>query len=55
MKILIVGTGIVGSTIARILAEAGYSITPIDKRDHVGGNCYDYLDETTGERIFWYL
>jgi len=50
-KILIVGAGIVGSTIARILAEAGYSITLIDKRDHVGGNCYDYLDETTGERI----
>jgi UDP-galactopyranose mutase len=46
--ILIVGAGITGATIARKLAENGYKqITVIDKRDHVAGNCYDYVDEKT--------
>lgn len=42
---LIVGAGITGSTIARILAEAGEKVLIIDKRQHIGGNCYDDYDE----------
>ncbi|MEF9427403.1 MAG: FAD-dependent oxidoreductase [Candidatus Mariimomonas ferrooxydans] len=42
---LIVGAGITGSTIARVLAEAGKKVLVIDKRSHVGGNCYDEYDE----------
>ena len=45
MKILIVGIGMYGSTVARQLAEVGHSIHMIDARDHIGGNCYDYVNE----------
>lgn len=44
-KILIVGAGFAGSVIARELAEAGHKILIVDKRDHIGGNCYDYVNK----------
>ena len=53
MKILVVGAGFAGATVARILAEAGHTITVIDKRDHVAGNAYDYTNEH-GIRIHKY-
>ena len=43
MQILIVGAGLSGCTIARLLASK-HAVTVIDKRCHVGGNCYDYKD-----------
>ena len=42
---LIVGAGISGAVLARLLAEQGQSVLVIDKRSHIGGNCYDFLDE----------
>lgn len=45
MKILIVGCGFYGTVIARELANAGYNIYMIDKRNHIAGNCYDYTNE----------
>lgn len=53
MKILIVGAGFAGATIARVLAEAGHTIEIIDRRDHIGGNAYDYVNEH-GIRIHKY-
>lgn len=44
-QILVVGCGFSGVTIARHLAEHGYLVDIIDSRDHVGGNCYDYVNE----------
>ena len=43
---IIIGAGIYGATVARRLTDAGKSVLVIDKRDHVGGNCYteDYQD-----------
>src|SRR3954454_7066880 len=41
----IVGAGFAGSVTARRLADAGYRVIVIDRRDHVGGNAYDHLDE----------
>lgn len=38
---LIVGAGITGATIARLLTDAGKQCLVIDKRNHIGGNCYD--------------
>jgi len=49
-KILIVGAGMAGAVISRELAEAGYSVTIIDRRSHIAGNCYDEVNEN-GERI----
>ncbi len=37
---LIVGAGLFGSVVAHELYKAGKSVRVIDKRDHVGGNCY---------------
>jgi len=37
---LIVGAGFFGSICARELTDAGYKCLVIDKREHIGGNCY---------------
>jgi len=44
-KILIVGAGLSGCTLAEQFAARGHTVTIIEKRDHIGGNCYDYRDE----------
>lgn len=42
---LIIGCGFAGSTVARILAERGEKVRIVEKRKHIGGNCYDEYDE----------
>jgi len=37
---LIVGAGLFGSVCARQLVDAGYKCLVVDKRNHIGGNCY---------------
>lgn len=37
---LIVGAGLYGATCARELTDKGYKCLVIDKRKHIGGNCY---------------
>lgn len=44
-RAIIVGCGISGSVIARELAEAGYKVQILERRNHIGGNMYDYVDE----------
>lgn len=44
-KALIVGCGISGSVIARELADNGYQVQIIERRNHIGGNMYDHVDE----------
>ena len=69
MQVLIIGTGFAGAVSARELAEAGYQVLVVDRRDHIAGNAYDVKDEhgilihqygphifhTNSERIFNYL
>ncbi len=42
---LIVGAGFSGSVLAERLANDGKKVLVIDKRNHIGGNCYDYSDD----------
>ena len=44
--ILIIGCGLSGIVIAeRFANDLGKKVLIIDKRDHIGGNIYDYVDE----------
>jgi UDP-galactopyranose mutase len=42
--VFVVGAGFSGSVAAQRLAEAGYSVLVIDRREHIGGNAFDELD-----------
>lgn len=42
---LVIGCGLSGSVIARLIAEKGGKVLIIDKKNHIGGNIYDYIDE----------
>lgn len=42
---VIIGAGVAGSVAARELAEAGKKVLVLEKREHIGGNCYDEKDE----------
>ena len=50
----IIGSGLSGSVIAQQYATMGQSSLVIEKRSHIGGNCYDKIDEETGIRISLY-
>ena len=44
-KILIIGSGITGITLAERFVSKGNKVLIIEKRNHIGGNCYDFKDE----------
>jgi len=44
MKAIIVGAGISGLTAGVLLSRAGWQVDVFETRDHIGGNCYDYID-----------
>ncbi|MFZ1073949.1 MAG: FAD-dependent oxidoreductase [Verrucomicrobiia bacterium] len=50
---LIVGSGLTGAVIARMLVEAGRSVLVIDRRAHCGGNVHDH-HHSSGIRIHTY-
>ena len=54
MDILLVGAGLSGAVIGRKLAEAGHTVTIIDGRDHIGGNCYTTRDPDTDVMVHVY-
>ncbi|HEX5152451.1 MAG TPA: FAD-dependent oxidoreductase [Parafilimonas sp.] len=43
---VIVGAGLTGSTIARILADHEQDVVILERRDHLAGNVYDYRHES---------
>ena len=52
MSYLIVGCGLSGAVIAQqIASKLNEKVLIIEKRDHIGGNCYDYIDDSTGIRM----
>lgn len=44
-KALVVGAGFAGAVVARELAEAGWEVLVIDKRNHIAGNAFDFVNE----------
>ena len=45
-NLVVVGAGLSGSVVAERASKLlGLKSLVIDKRDHIGGNCYDYIDE----------
>ncbi len=53
-RIMMVGAGLSGAVIGRVLAEAGHQITVVDTRDHIGGNCHTARDAETGVMVHTY-
>lgn len=46
-RYLVVGAGFTGAILAeRIASQLGRPVLLIDRRDHIGGNAYDHLDES---------
>lgn len=55
MKYFVIGAGIWGSVIAeRIASQLNRPVTVIEKRNHIGGNCYSKVDEETGIECHMY-
>ncbi|NDJ21211.1 NAD(P)-binding protein [Nostoc sp. B(2019)] len=50
---LIVGSGLTGATIARILTDAGRKVLVVERRSHLGGNVHDHY-HPSGIRIHTY-
>lgn len=42
---LIVGAGLYGAVCARILTDNGYRCLVVERREHIGGNCYTEMTE----------
>jgi UDP-galactopyranose mutase len=45
MKVLIVGAGLSGCVLAERFARKGHDVKVVEKRNHIAGNCYDYIDD----------
>ncbi|MGL4647422.1 MAG: UDP-galactopyranose mutase [Mycoplasmoidaceae bacterium] len=41
-EIIIIGAGLAGCTLARLLADQGYLIKVYEEKNHIGGNLYDF-------------
>lgn len=55
VKNLIVGCGLSGIVLAeRLASQKGEEVLIIDRRNHIGGNIYDYKDKETGITVHQY-
>lgn len=43
--IVVIGAGISGAVLAERYAAAGKKVLVIEKRNHIAGNCYDFIDD----------
>jgi UDP-galactopyranose mutase len=54
MRFLMVGAGLSGAVIGRVLAEAGHDVTVVDARPHIAGNCHTERCAETGVLVHVY-
>ena len=55
LKYIVVGAGITGLTVAeRIANDLRKDVVVLEKRSHIGGNCYSYTDKDTGIEVHKY-
>ena len=54
MKITIVGAGLSGAVMARYFAEAGHTVTILESRNHIAGNCHTERCNSTGVMVHAY-
>lgn len=52
LDFLVVGSGLTGATVARLLHDAGKRVQVLEQRDHVGGNVHDHIQH--GVRVHTY-
>lgn len=53
--VCIVGAGLSSAVLAERHASVyNHSVLVVEKRGHIGGNCYDYIDDETGIRVSKY-
>ena len=43
-QIIIIGAGLSGAVLAERYATLGKKVLVLEKREHIGGNCFDYLN-----------
>lgn len=53
-NILVVGAGLSGAVIARLLAENGCQVTLMESRHHIAGNCHSERDKDTNVMVHTY-
>ncbi|GHW45188.1 UDP-galactopyranose mutase [Vibrio cholerae] len=53
-KVLIIGAGLTGATLARKFAESNLLVEVVEARSHIAGNCYDELDSKTNVMVHKY-
>lgn len=51
---LVIGSGLTGATIARMLHDAGHAVLVVERRTHLGGNVHDHIHQPSGMRIHTY-
>jgi UDP-galactopyranose mutase len=51
---IVVGSGLFGSVFAQQVKEAGKTALVLERRDHIGGNCYSYNYEDTEINVHAY-
>jgi UDP-galactopyranose mutase len=49
---VVIGSGLFGSVFSRFMAEIGFKILILEKRDHIGGNCYSEKTEGIDVHVY---
>jgi UDP-galactopyranose mutase len=54
VDLIVVGAGFYGMTVAERAASEGFRVLVLERRNHIGGNAYTYIDTGTGIEVHKY-